>query len=172
MKQLLFSLFFFSLSTATTLNSMETQYPNDSVAKTEEQSTFSMIKPRAVKEGHTGEILAALEKAGFHIRALRLRQLTQEEAQRFYKEHEGKPFFQDLVAKMTSGPIVTMVLSKKNGVQELRSTIGATNPKKAEPNTIRARFGTDVTENAIHASDSPMSAEREIAFFFGSQEIL
>ena len=136
-----------------------------------ETKTFSMIKPRAVKEKHTGEILAHLEKAGFEIQALRMRTLSKEEAEEFYKEHAGKPFFADLVSKMTSGPIVTMVLSKKNAVPELRTCIGATNPKKAEPGTIRALFGTDVTENAIHASDSPTSAEREIAFFFPKQEL-
>lgn len=143
----------------------------DQAPVTLESSTFSMIKPRAVREGHTGEILAALEKQGFHIRALRMRTLTKEEAERFYKEHEGKPFFSDLVSKMTSGPIVTMVLSKKGAVHELRGCIGATDPKKAAPDTIRARFGIDVTENAIHASDSPLSAQREIAFFFAPNEL-
>ena len=143
----------------------------DRAAVSQESSTFSMIKPRAVREGHTGEILAALEKEGFHIRALRMRKLTKEEAERFYKEHEGKPFFSDLISKMTSGSIVTIVLSKTNAVQELRTCIGATDPKKAAPGTIRAHFGTDVTENAIHASDSITSAEREIDFFFTPDEL-
>lgn len=137
-----------------------------------ESMTFSMIKPRAVKEGHVGEILSILEKAGFHIKALRLRQLTSQEASQFYIEHKDKPFYPDLVKMMSSGPIVTMVLSKEDAIQALRTCIGPTNPKKAPAGTVRALFGVDVTENAIHASDSPASAEREISFFFSPAEIV
>lgn len=136
-----------------------------------EELTFSMIKPRAVREGHVGDILSMLEKAGFHIRALRMRQITPEEAEQFYGEHKNRSFYPELISKMTSGPIVTMVLSKPDAVQSLRTIIGPTDPKKASADTIRSRFGTNVTENAIHASDSPASAEREIKFFFSSAEI-
>lgn len=139
--------------------------------QSKEEMTFSMIKPRAVREGHVGDILSMVEKAGFHIRALRLRQLSPEEAKQFYVEHKEKPFYQELVTIMSSGPIVTMVLSKQDAVQSLRSCIGPTDPKKAGADTVRARFGTNVTENAIHSSDSLVSAEREIKFFFSPAEI-
>ena len=130
-----------------------------------------MIKPRAVLEGHVGDILSILEKAGFHIRALKMKQLTPEEAEKFYAEHKGKSFFPELISKITSGPVVMFVLAKTDAISSLRLLVGATDPKKASSDTIRARFGSNVTENGIHASDSPTSADRETHFFFSTSEI-
>ncbi len=137
----------------------------------EVQLTFSMVKPLAVQEGHTGDILAKIEKAGFRIIALRMRTLSQDEAKRFYAEHASKPFFKDLVQKMTSGPVVTMVLQKPDAVASMRDLVGSTDPKKATQGTIRYEFGRSTTDNAIHASDGPASAEREITFFFSQEEL-
>ncbi len=135
------------------------------------QLTFSMIKPLAVKEGKTGAILAKIEESGFTIVALRMRQLTIDEAKRFYAEHASKPFYMDLVTRMSSSPVVTMVLKKQDAVTSMRQLVGATDPAKAAPGTIRKEFGKSTTDNAIHASDGPASAEREIAFFFAKEEI-
>lgn len=135
------------------------------------EETFSMIKPRAVKEQHIGEIIAILEKGGLKVCALKMTKLRPEQAKEFYKEHEGKPFFNDLVEKMTSGPIVAMCLSGDDAVVRLRTLIGNTNPEKADAGTVRALFGKGVSENAIHGSDSVKSAEREIAFFFSENEV-
>ncbi len=154
--------FFMAISATTTVLSAETS------------STFSMIKPRAVQEQHIGEILARIESSGLKVAALKMTRLSQEQAKTFYKEHEGKPFFNALIEKMTSGPVVAMVIAgsgEEATVMRLRAIIGATNPEKAEPNTIRALFGKNVTENAIHASDSEESAKREMQFFFKPDEI-
>lgn len=157
-RSFVFSLFF-ALFSFTTL------------AQAAQSSTFSMIKPGAVKEQHIGAIVDKIEQAGLKVTALKMTRLTQEQATSFYKEHEGKPFFPTLIEKMTSGPVVAMVLQGDEAVTTLRKVIGATNPEKAEPNTIRALFGKNVTENAIHASDSPESATREIQFFFTPEQI-
>lgn len=136
-----------------------------------EEQTFTMIKPTAVKEHHVGQIIQEIEKNGFTIVAIKMVQLTEERAKAFYHEHEGKPFFADLVAKMSSGPVVALALKGDNAIKHLREVVGATNPEKAAPGTIRALYGKNVTENAIHASDSASSAEREIAFFFANDDL-
>ena len=141
------------------------------IAQAEQSSTFSMIKPRAVKEQHIGAIVDKLEYAGLKVCAIKMTRLTPEQATAFYKEHEGKPFFGALIEKITSGPIVALVLQGDDAVTALRTVIGATNPEKAEPNTIRALFGKSLDENAIHGSDSPESAAREIKFFFTPDQI-
>ncbi len=133
--------------------------------------TFSMIKPTAVKDHQIGGILEMIEKANFSVSALKMQKLSKEQAEGFYAEHKGKPFFDDLVSMMSSGPVVLMVLDGDNAVPHLREIIGSTDPKKASPETIRAKFGKSVTENAIHGSDSPESAAREISFFFSAEEI-
>jgi len=130
------------------------------------EQTFSMIKPGAVQEHHIGAIIDAIEKANLQIVKLQMMQLDEAQVKAFYKEHEGKPFFPTLITKMTSGPVVAMVIEGDNAVPRLREIIGNTNPEKAAPGTIRALFGKNMTENAIHASDSADSAKREIAFFF------
>ena len=132
--------------------------------------TFSMIKPTAVQENHVGGIIDKLEQAGLKIKGLRMTRLSQEQAKAFYKEHDGKPFFATLVEKMTAGPVVVMVVEGDDAVASLRKVIGATNPEKADTGTIRKLYGKNVTENAIHGSDSNESAAREIAFFFTTDQ--
>lgn len=133
--------------------------------------TFSMIKPTAVKEQHIGEILALIEKSDLKIVAIKMVKLDEALAKTFYKEHENKPFFPELVQMMTSGPVVAFVASGDDAVLRLRKLVGDTNPKKAALGTIRALFGKSPGENAIHASDSDESAKREIALFFTPDQI-
>lgn len=128
--------------------------------------TFTMIKPGAVKNEHIGEILAIINKAGFHIVSLKMLRLSKESAARFYKIHEGKPFYESLVEFMSSGPIVAAILQKENAVEDYRKLIGATDPAKAEPGTIRKMFAESIQKNAVHGSDSDESAEWEANFFF------
>lgn len=125
-----------------------------------------MIKPRAVAEGLTGEIVTAIERGGFEIVGIASRRLTADEAERFYGVHRGKPFFERLVAFVTSGPTVGLMLEAPNAVPALRSAVGATDPGEAAPGTIRAAYGKSITENAVHASDSPESVLLESAIFF------
>ena len=132
--------------------------------------TLTMIKPYAVNEHHVGEILATIEKAGFHIKAMKMVQMPAEKAEIFYEEHRGKPFFNDLVAFMSSGPVVAVMLEKENAVEDFRKLIGSTDPKEAAEGTIRRMFAKDKTRNAIHGSDSDESAQRECRFFFSAME--
>ena len=130
------------------------------------QRTLSIIKPDAVARNLIGEIIARFEKNGLRVVAARMLRLTRDQAGGFYAEHEGKPFYDDLVAYMTSGPVVVQVLEGDDAVARNRKLMGATNPKNAEPGTIRADFAESVEANAVHGSDSEASAEREIAYFF------
>ena len=132
----------------------------------EAERTLLMIKPDAVSGNAVGQILARLEGEGFQVRELRMERLTRERAQAFYEVHRERPFYDDLVAFMTSGPVVPAVLEGPDAVAHLRRFIGETDSTRAEPGTIRADFGTDVQCNAVHASDSPENAVREIGFFF------
>lgn len=129
-----------------------------------------MIKPYAVTQHHVGEILSDIEKAGFHIRALKMTQLPVEKAELFYAEHKEKPFFKELVAFMSSGPVVAALLEKENAVADFRTLIGSTDPAKAAEGTIRRKYAKDMTRNAIHGSDSDENAVRESRFFFSSME--
>ena len=133
--------------------------------------TLGIIKPDAIVNGKTGAILAHLQQAGFVPRAARLVRLTQAEAGAFYAIHRGRPFYPDLVAFMTSGPCLPMALERENAVPRLRTVIGATDPAEAAPGTIRKLFAESKGKNAIHASDSPENAEREVAFFFSEGEL-
>ena len=135
------------------------------------EKTFSMIKPTAVQEHHIGGIIDMIEKANLKIAALKLQRLSEEEAEAFYAEHKERPFYKDLVAMMSSGPVVLMVVEGDKAISHLREVVGATNPEQALAGTIRKTYGNSVQENAIHASDSPQSAEREIKFFFATDEI-
>jgi nucleoside-diphosphate kinase len=128
--------------------------------------TFLMIKPRAVSEGLTGEIVAAIEREGFAIVGVASRRLTRAEAERLYGVHRGKPFFERLVALASSGPTVGLMLEAQDAVAALRAAVGATDPAEAAPGTIRALFGKNITENAVHASDSPESVRLESGIFF------
>jgi nucleoside-diphosphate kinase len=129
--------------------------------------TFTMIKPDAVQNGHIGAILDRMNKAGFRIVSLELTRLSLADASEFYAVHKERPFFNDLVSFMTSGPIVAAILEKDNAVEDFRKLIGATDPKKAEAGTIRADFAESIEANAVHGSDSDENAMIEGSFFFG-----
>jgi nucleoside-diphosphate kinase len=129
-----------------------------------------MIKPDAVANGHTGKIIDQIIEAGFTIRAMKYTKLSVETAGAFYNIHKERPFFGDLVSFMTSGPIVAAVLEKENAVADFRTLIGATDPKKAEPGTIRNRFAESIEANAVHGSDSDENAANEASFFFNMFE--
>jgi len=132
--------------------------------------TFTMIKPDAVQSGHIGAILAQMNEAGFRITAMKMMQLSAQKAGEFYAVHKERPFYGELVSFMSSGPIVAAILEKDNAVEDFRTLIGATDPAKAAPGTIRARFARNVGENAVHGSDSDENAAIEGAFFFSGLE--
>ncbi len=132
--------------------------------------TFSIIKPNAVRTGKTGPILAMINEAGFEISAMKMVRMTIQQAESFYAVHKGKSFFESLVEFMTSGPVFVMILKHENAVEEFRKLIGATDPEKAEPGTIRKIFAVSVQMNAVHGSDSDENARREADFFFSTIE--
>ena len=132
--------------------------------------TFSIIKPNAVRTGKTGPILAMMNEGGFEIAAMRMVRITIQQAESFYEIHRGKPFFEGLIEFMTSGPVVVMILRHENAVNEFRKLIGATDPAKAEPGTIRRTFAVSVQMNAVHGSDSDENAAIECDFFFNHSE--
>ncbi|MGD2068542.1 MAG: nucleoside-diphosphate kinase [Gemmatimonadota bacterium] len=134
--------------------------------------TLAIIKPDAVGSGKAGRILAHFEDAGFTIRALRMCWLTEAQAREFYAVHRERPFYDSLVAFMTSGPVIPMVLEAENAVPRLREVIGATDPAEADEGTVRRLYAQSKERNAIHASDSDENAEVEIAFFFSRQALL
>jgi nucleoside-diphosphate kinase len=136
------------------------------------ERTLSIIKPDAVKKNVIGEIDYRIEKNGLKILALKMVHLTRKQAEGFYAEHQGKPFFDGLVDFMTSAPVVVQVLEGEEAVTKYRALMGATDPKQAEPGTIRAEFGTEVPFNVVHGSDSIESANREISYYFSEKEIL
>lgn len=136
-----------------------------------EQQTLSIIKPDAVRKNLIGAIASRFEQAGLKIVALKMIQLSRAQAEGFYAEHQGKPFFEGLVDFMTSGPVCVQVLSGDNAIARNRELMGATNPEEAAPGTIRADYAESVSINAAHGSDSPESAAREIAYFFEPGEI-
>ncbi|AOQ22605.1 nucleoside-diphosphate kinase [Neomoorella thermoacetica] len=135
------------------------------------ERTFSMIKPEGVRRGLVGAILARLEQKGYRIVALKMLRLTPEMAAAHYAEHRGKPFYQDLINHITSGPVVAMVLEGPGVIAGLRRLMGATNPQEAAPGTIRGDFALETSDNVIHGADSPASAEREIALYFTPAEL-
>lgn len=130
------------------------------------EQTLSIIKPDAVAKGSIGAILAKFEQAGLKLVALKMMQLSREDAEGFYIEHKGKGFFDDLVDFMTSGPITVQILEGEDAIAKNRELMGATDPQQADPGTIRAEFATSIDANAVHGSDSPEAAAREIGFFF------
>ena len=131
-----------------------------------EDLTLSIIKPNAVRNKNIGEIISLFEKSNLTIKKAKLTTLAKEKAEAFYKEHKDKPFFDELVGFMTSGPIMVLVLEGQNAVEVNRRLMGATNPDEAENGTIRSLYADSMTENAVHGSDSQKSANSEIAFFF------
>jgi nucleoside-diphosphate kinase len=136
------------------------------------ERTLAIIKPDAVAAGQAPQILARLEKAGFRIVALRMRSLSREQAEAFYHVHRQRPFFAGLCSFMSSGPCIPMVLERDNAIAHLREVMGATDPAKAAPGTIRKDFATSIERNAIHGSDAPETALFEIGYFFAGVELV
>jgi nucleoside-diphosphate kinase len=135
------------------------------------ERTLSIIKPDAVGKNVIGEILSRFEKNGLHVVAIKMMHLSEEQAGGFYAEHKGRPFYNDLVGFMTSGPVTVQVLEGENAIAKNRELMGATNPAEAAAGTIRADFAASIDANAVHGSDSAASATREVAYFFAADEI-
>lgn len=135
------------------------------------ERTISIIKPDAVGKNVIGEIYARFEKAGLQIVAAKMKQLSQADAEGFYAVHKDRPFFNDLVSFMISGPVMIQVLEGEDAISKNREIMGATNPKEAAPGTIRADFAESIDENAVHGSDAPETAKEEIAYFFSDEEV-
>lgn len=135
------------------------------------ERTISIIKPDAVAKNVIGEIYSRFEKAGLKIVAAKMMQLTEEKAGEFYAVHKERPFYGELVAFMTSGPVMVQVLEGEDAINKNREVMGATNPKEAAAGTIRADFAESIDENAVHGSDGPDTAKAEIAFFFSADEL-
>ena len=136
------------------------------------EQTLAIIKPDAVLRGLTGDILKRIESSGLKIIAMRKLQLSRPDAERFYDVHKSKPFFSGLCDYMTSGPVVVMALQAEGAILKWRQLMGATDPKKADPGTIRKDFGLDVEQNSTHGSDAPETAANEISFFFPRRALL
>jgi nucleoside-diphosphate kinase len=135
------------------------------------QRTLSIVKPDAVAKNAIGGVLAVIEKGGLKVIASKMIQLTRTQAERFYAVHKERPFYGDLTKFMSEGPVVTSVLEGENAIERYRELLGATNPEKAAPGTIRQLYGTNVERNAAHGSDAPETAAMEIAFFFNALEL-
>ncbi|MCB1136728.1 MAG: nucleoside-diphosphate kinase [Chlamydiia bacterium] len=136
------------------------------------ERTLSIVKPDAVGSNHIGDIVSRFEHAGLQVVGMKMLHLTQQQAEAFYAVHKERPFYKDLVQYMTSGPVVVMVLEGPDAVRANRDLMGATNPKTAQPGSIRSLYGTSIEENAVHGSDSAANAQNEIAFFFHGNETL
>jgi len=136
------------------------------------ERTFSIIKPDATRRNITGQVIAKLEGAGLHIVAQKRIHMTKEQAEGFYAVHKERPFFNDLVAFMTSGPVVVQVLEGENAIAKNREVMGATNPADAAEGTIRKEFAESIEANSVHGSDAPETAAQEIAYFFDESEIV
>ena len=136
------------------------------------ERTFAIIKPDAVAANQAGEILAAIQKAGFKIVGMKMKRLSQIEAENFYAVHKERPFYTGLVKFMTEGPVVVLALEAPDAIKKWRDTMGATNPANAAEGTIRKRFATSIERNCVHGSDAPETAAVEIPFFFASSELL
>jgi len=136
------------------------------------ERTFAIIKPDAVAARHTGRILQRIEEAGFTIRAMRLMHLTQKQAEGFYVVHRERPFFSSLTRFMSSGPCVVMALEAPDAIRKWRTLMGATDPAKADPNTLRREFGKSIENNATHGSDAPETASFELGYFFRAMELV
>jgi len=135
------------------------------------ERTLSIIKPDAVAKNHIGEIYSCFEKGGLKIVAARMMQLTREQAEGFYAVHKERPFFNDLVSFMVSGPVIVQVLEGENAILKHRDLMGATNPAEAAEGTIRARFASSIDENAVHGSDAAETAKNEIEYFFEPSDL-
>ena len=136
------------------------------------ERTLCIIKPDAVEQNVAGNILAMIQKAGFKILAMKMLRLTPAQAGAFYEIHKDKPFYQDLINYMTSGPIIPVALEKENAVEDYRKLIGSTNPENADEGTVRKLYGSSIERNAVHGSDSPENGIIEVNFFFSRAEIV
>ena len=136
------------------------------------ERTFAILKPDAVAAGQSGEIIAAIQKAGFRIVGMKMKRLSQIEAEGFYAVHRERPFYASLVKFMTEGPVVLMVLESGDAIKKWRDSMGATNPANAAEGTIRKRFAQSIERNCVHGSDAPETAAVEIPFFFSASELL
>ncbi len=136
------------------------------------ERTFLMVKPDGVQRGLVGKIISRVEERGFKIVGLKFLKLDEELARLHYAEHANKPFFQSLIAFITSGPVIAMVVEGKNAVQSIRKMIGVTDPQNSSPGTIRGDYALETGRNIVHASDSPESAKREIALYFKEGELI
>ena len=136
------------------------------------ENTLTIIKPDSVAAGNSGKILAHLEREGFEIRRLVKLHLSEPQARVFYEVHRERPFYNDLVAFMTEGPVIAVALARENAVTYLREVMGATNPEDAAPGTVRALYGSSIERNAIHGSDSPENAAIETSFFFSQTDLI
>jgi len=136
------------------------------------ERTFGIIKPNAIRNGHIGEIISAIEREGFSIHGLRMAHLNHELIKGFYIEHMNKPFFKDLEDFMMDGPVILMVIEGEDAIHRWREIMGATDPAKAEPGTLRRKFGNTLTQNAVHGSDAVASAEREVHYFFSAFDLV
>lgn len=136
------------------------------------ERTLSIVKPDAVRAGKLGGVLDMIEASGLRIVAMKMIQLDQARAEGFYAVHRERPFFKDLVNFMTSGPVVVSVLEGDDAISRYRKLMGATNPEKADPGTIRKKFATDIEKNAVHGSDAPETATIEIGYFFAETELV
>ena len=136
------------------------------------EMTFSIIKPNAVKKGVIGDVISHFENSGLKVAAAKLTVISRQKCEEFYAEHKARPFFGELVQFMTSGPVLLMALSGEGAIMKNREIMGATDPKKAAPGTVRAKHGDNVGENAVHGSDSPESAARELSLFFEKSEFV
>ena len=135
------------------------------------QTTFAIIKPDAVRAGHIGKIIERIEAAGFAIRAMRLRHLSQKDAEGFYAVHRERPFFPSLTKFMSSGPVVVLALEAPDAIKKWRTLMGATDPAKADGGTLRKEFGTSIENNATHGSDAPDTAAFELGYFFKGMDL-
>ncbi len=135
------------------------------------QRTFSIVKPDAVRKGHTGGILAMIQHAGFRIIGMRMLEISKQQAEGFYAVHASRPFFESLTAFMSSGPIVVLALEKDNAIADLRKLMGATNPANAEEGTVRKKYAESIEQNAIHGSDAEDTARFELSYFFPGYEL-
>jgi len=136
------------------------------------ETTFSIIKPNAVKKNVVGKIISRFEESGLEVAAAKMTRLSREKAEGFYIEHKDRPFFESLIRFMTSGPVLLMALRGENAVLRNREIMGATDPAKAAPGTIRKDFADSIEANAVHGSDSVASAQREVAYFFDKNEVV
>src|ERR1700744_4150479 len=136
------------------------------------ERTFAIIKPDAVAAGQSGEIIAIIQKAGFRVAGMKMKRLSQLEAESFYGVHKERPFYGSLVKFMTEGPVVVMALEAREAIKKWRDTMGATNPANAAEGTIRKRFAQSIERNCVHGSDASETAAGEIPFFFASSELL